>query len=180
MIEFSYRGRLRVWIDETLPCCFEGENTLNGQLAPGDFEPSVSKIAVEWKLPHGGMSSYGLLGLHVLSSDASEISLKYVSEAQSSPYLDAMVKPPSDEASIGLPKEFSEAVFSILAKKAVNLRGVRLVVDVAASGSVGSSAAHFENLATILLKLLQVSPDVDRIEVERVLGEGIDEVLSIR
>ena len=89
-----------------------------------------------------------------------------------------MVKPPSDQVTVGLPEEFSKAVFNVFSKKANSFKGVQVIVDTAASGVVGSSIVHFENLSNLLIKLTSIPSASDRVEIERVLKEGIDEVLA--
>ena len=165
----------RVWLNE-LPVgtTFKPESTLikkvdGGQSASG----VVDAAAIEWLVPLGPRTVYGLLGGRLLPSADRSFTIEVGLSGEDGPqYESTLASKVSEDARVGLPAEYGQAVFDAAVGA---LRGVghpvsgRIVFDHAAHGRVGSSPLIFSRLAMALIELLTSKRLPDQQSVEKIL-----------
>lgn len=174
VITLQRRGRMRIWINEVPHARLDGDQKVDGILMQGDIIPQMSFLAIEWKLPHGGMASYGMIGGKIDACNSPRVSAVYTKD-NGRPFGDALVQPPADHAFITLPKEFATAVVNGIVNGVASIGGLkdcRLSINVGASGVVGSSIRHFSEIGNVYARLLTLSsaPRIEEIEVKLLGG----------
>jgi hypothetical protein len=162
------RGILRVWVNSVPDALLIGSRQVHGCLKKGRLFPEIYSLAVEWKLPHGGIASYGLLGGTITAQEPPNVRVN-CTESDGQPFEAALIRPPADEATISLPEEFAKAAVKGIVHEVDRIGGlmnVQILINIAASGVVGSSSKHFEKLGKVFVSLLSLSsePTVQEIE----------------
>jgi hypothetical protein len=142
--------RARLWLDEDCPAECRNAPILVEEVASGHQPPVISSVVLEVVLPWGAMSSYGLLGFSFAPHSGDRLRLIIPAESGQVWYSPLAS---NEEVRLGLPHEFAAPVLARARRtaSACGLTAGTVGFWYAASGSVGSSVALFEELAHLLL-----------------------------
>jgi hypothetical protein len=165
-------SRARVWLDET-----PAQAAMHGALiglhteAGGPSSATRKSVALEWHIPLGPRSLYGLLGVEFQPLDG-VLRIELVDEAPHRECEDSLTSRVSDKALVGLGEEYQAAVVKgILAaatKDGARLSG-RLLINAAVIGEVNSCEAIFENLGRVVTALLCTSGELPDSELQSLI-----------
>jgi hypothetical protein len=154
--------RVRVWIDEVPSAEYECQRVLTRMWpSSGGGNVGPQRAAVEMLVPTGPLSMYGLLGAEIAPYVAGTLKVDlYISSASNRTY-PKPIEGLWDEARIGLPKEYAEAIFDgvgfYISEGGMAFSGT-IKINCAAHSHISSNALIFKHLTNVLLKLLNMSP----------------------
>ena len=162
----------RIWVNE-LPngTSFPVADVLRRTVITGRTKSNPTQaVAVEWSVPLGPFTAYGLLSARLATSAETGMKLEVMTSGREGlRYEEALASKVSEDARVGLPVEYGDAVLvslgDTLERRGCSMLG-KLVVDHAAHGLVGSSPEMFARLAGVLGELLcsEKEPDQRRFE----------------
>ena len=161
-LNLSKNRRVRLWLDEDLPCEFAETAQLRTEIQSAAASTSVvTAVALELFVPEGGRFSYAMLGARFSGAGTGGKVEIAVNVADAGLRYPSALSGDLDEVRIGLPREYAAAVLEE-SKRAVLEKGTlpagRLVVSCAAHGRVGSNRATFRRLASIIAQSLGLWP----------------------
>ena len=119
----------------------------------------IQQVAVEWLIPMGPRTMYGLLGAELQSKPKETLRLEvYSTSPEGESYVDTIASKISEDARISLPKEYVASVLKGASEACGNpsdLSGT-LQFNCAVHGLVGSSEAIFKDLARIVVEVFSL------------------------
>ncbi len=165
----------RVWLNG-LPAAvlFKGHHTITKTVEAGQIgQCVVHAAAIEWLVPLGPRSAYGLLGGRLFSDGQTPFQIEVVTSICDAPkYAESLASKVSDDPRIGLPAEYGQSVLEAASDAFGRLKhpaSGRVVLDHAAHGLVGSSPVMFARLAVALVELLSAEKIPDQRSLEQIL-----------
>jgi len=176
-LQLAQHRKARVWFNElpdarVVPSNFAEHSVEGGKALCED----VRRAAVEVLIPRGPRALYGLLGAELRPNQSGALVIRVaISRNGGAPFPDSIALS-SDEARVGLPDEFSNAVVEGVTNQIAKMAGLgsgELVFDRAAYGSVGSAPIVFKWLAACLVQLLRKGDCVSQQEVVEILQAAL-------
>lgn len=156
-LELSRFAKARIWWQGAPEFArMHGESTLLHEGRGGPDLASPREVAVEWLVPTGPRSLYGLLGARLEPSPGS-FKIESIMEAPERPCLDSLASRVSESPFVGMLPEYAAAAAPVLAGILEDLSrrsGIAVVIHAAVVGDVGSSPVFFANLARVVGALL--------------------------
>jgi|GEM_PF-2941391 len=171
-LQLKRYSRARVWLDE-IPVQAEmrGPTKQLHSRAGGQLAASRSAVTVEWHIPLGPRSLYGLLGVEYTQLEG-ELRIETIDEEPQRKFEDSLTSRVSDNAFVGLASEFREAVVKGILleanKDGSNMCG-GLLIKGAVVCEVNSCEAIFETLGRVVVALLRKSGDLEDDELQSML-----------
>lgn len=161
-LKLSRHRIARVWLGEAPTVEVIGQDTVRQRVASARLVEAVTtKVVAELLVPRGGMASYGVLGGEFTrSSSGNEVEIIALIGSGSNRYQESIAAR-IDEVRVGLPREFADAVIRGAKTEVLN-RGTPpgvLTFRWAAHGVVGSSPAIFEQLSSLVLRIMATPAD---------------------
>lgn len=173
-IEFSKRGRARVWVDELPPV---GSLSSEVFLRHEGFRAAAQqvfhkRVIVELFQPFGATFHYGLLGAELQENESGELIVAVPADTPRPqiPFVGSLAAK-VDEVVIGSTSEFAEAVLASLGNlPAELLPSGQLTFTYMAHGAVGSAGIVFGKLAAAVVRLLvMIEPPQGEAEMVEIL-----------
>jgi hypothetical protein len=130
------------------------------------------KVAIEWLVPTGMGSKYGLLGAQIAPSTGDFQIEVQCAVANDVPYEDTIAKSSSEQVCVGIVSEFGDAVMKAMTDAATGhseLPSARVICNLGAHGKVGSCDVIFYALAKAVLNTLLLPSDPLAADVSRYL-----------
>jgi hypothetical protein len=166
--------RARVWIDESAGAMTRHDDVARAVARAGVQQPACRLVTGEVMIPMGGMAGYGLLGIEISVEPTSDIvDVEVFSEEEGRSWETPLVRPPAEQAFIGLRGEFRHVVRDVFVDGARDRLApctVRLVEAV--SGRVGSSPLLMSSLGRSLIEIA-LSADQSDDAIIRILDETL-------
>lgn len=153
-LQLTTFAKARISWRPTTTLAFEADGLLTRDAVANSGRRPHRFLSVEALVPRGARADYGMLGVS-FNPDESEklhVTVKYC-ETQCEPWPGSLAAN-IDDARVGLPKEYSEAVLEGLIAGLRPSASGSLTLEEAAHGVVGSSSAFFRSLARAAGELL--------------------------
>ncbi|HZN91224.1 MAG TPA: hypothetical protein VFB81_00910 [Myxococcales bacterium] len=158
-LTLSRHRKAKVWIGHLPGPPMDVHGLAERWVIPGRRHAlGTSVVAVELAIPHGGKTSFGAVGAHLVEDedeDARELIVAVPVDAVGCLYRDSMASF-SDSVRTGLPQPYSDALSEGIAAMA-KMEGApagKLSVTWAAHGRTSSSPAMFRLLGGLLVELM--------------------------
>ncbi len=172
-LELPRHARANVWLDDAPRATYAATSYLGRTLAPiRTIEPARRLAAIELFVPHGPSLSYALLGAELVMAESTDLEVS-VSVSKEGPPLISPLTGKLDRVSIGLPKEFAQAVLDGASRTAQELGAPtqrKLLYRWAAHGFVSSSPTVFENASAMVLRFLTLTENDLEAQICRILS----------
>ncbi|AKF07255.1 hypothetical protein DB32_004404 [Sandaracinus amylolyticus] len=161
-----------MWIDEDLGSGLVAPPFIAARLAPGALVPRHRHVGVELMIPRGGRIDYALLGVRCDELARNEVCVEMPGGGVDERRWQSPLVMPPDEAYIGLPNEYHDAVLdgvSVVASGIMAPSTIRIIH--AAHAVIGSNAAVFFSAARIVTALAIADDLSDSALIETILRE---------
>ena len=163
LLTLPFNRRARVWIGELPQAVYEGGTVVN-QVVEGTREPfgEVRRAAVEFYVPSGPRSMYGLLGAVLSPDQLHRLCVQVNTSHELGRWFADSLAGTSDDVRVGLPDEYVGGVLDgiLAARQQVgNLCSGGLVFSCAAHGERSSNHLIFNHLSRIVVSILNMETD---------------------
>lgn len=172
-LQLAQHRKARVWLNE-LPDARTTSAKVSERSVQGGktvFE-GVRRAAIEILIPRGPRALYGLLGAELRPNQSEALVIRVIaSNNDGTPFRDSIALS-SDEAQVGLPDEFCQAVVEGAASQVAKSGGLssgELLFSHAAHGLVGSAPIVFKWLAACLVQLLREGDGIGQQQIADIL-----------
>ena len=157
----STHKKARIWTNATTSFNYDVIDVITSVVqAENQRVINQHDVAVEFYVPNGPRSLYGLLGASFSPDNDERLTIKVnISTPEGAGYEESLAKN-VDEVYVGLPSEYANSVL-MGASEAVETSGIgfgTLSFHCGAHGVVGSSRMFFRLLAKIVVKLMTIEP----------------------
>jgi len=158
VVQLPNLRRAKIWLGELPQLKVHADRVLAGDIKTSRPSfPESRRVAIEMSIPQGARSLYGLLGGELQKGQTGAFRYEVsVSTASGRPFEDSIAPSPED-ARIGLPEEYAQAVVDGLSEAggaSSVLPSGRMIISCAAHGAIGSSRLLFKRLARALAQIL--------------------------
>jgi hypothetical protein len=168
-------SKSRVWLDEVPENArMRGFSRRLYRSTGQKVEFSRHSAAVEWHIPMGARSLYGLLGVVCEPSDG-EFVIDIIDEFPNRKYEESIAPSVFDCQRVGLSFEYRDSVVGgILRGVEGSANGVsaRLLISSSVVGETSSSRAMFENLGRVVVRLLCTKGELSDSELRAIVVYG--------
>lgn len=137
----------------------------------GEVFFSRRSTAVEWSIPVGGRSLYGLLGVAFMPLQR-ELQIETIDEVPHRKYSDSLMLGTSDNILVGLSTEYrTSVVYGILTELEENGEGIsgRILTSSAVIGEQSSCRKILENIGRVVTALLRTTGNLSEPELRSIV-----------
>src|SRR6185312_7521099 len=176
-LQLTQQRKARIWLNELpdartkFPVIGERSMDSGKRVIAG-----VRRAALEVLIPRGPRALYGLLGAELKPNRSDELIVRVLTSCDdSTPFSNSMALS-SDEARVGLPEEYSNAVIEGATSQIIKIGGLgpgELEFGCAVHGLVGSAPIVFKWLASCLVQLLWKAESISQQELTEILQTAL-------
>ncbi|WP_437306062.1 hypothetical protein [Sorangium sp. So ce388] len=156
MIQMTPLAKARLWVSESATSGVAFTEPISGSfVAARPGAPEHPAVTVEALVPRGPLAEYGLLGLAYKSTASGNLCIEVGHSASDGSRWDRSLASAIDDVRLGLPEEYSQAIFQALSSAVGAKLGPGVLrLSEAAHGAIGSSPNFFARLSLAAAELM--------------------------